>query len=147
MTQAKERSRNVVTTEWIGDQLTINVLGIEKPLTFDRTKASGYVVQSGNNDQANKHGWTQRLSNLAAIPNDPKTGKPANPQQKYNAIKRGIEHYEKGESVGWKMGAAPAVPLTPEQILAFLKGRTAEEQAAIVAGLQQLLAGQGQGEE
>src|SRR5271166_3808229 len=61
MAQAKAKSNSVVTTEWSGDILTIEVLGAGA-IMFDRTAAS-----ADNRDWAEKHGWTQRLSNRAAI--------------------------------------------------------------------------------
>ena len=134
MAQAKAKSNSVVTTEWSGDILTIEVLGAGA-IMFDRTAAS-----ADNRDWAEKHGWTQRLSNRAAISRDPKTGQPATAQVKYDAIKTLADYYESGD-VPWKMGTTASAEgsllfralvihrpdKTAEQLTAFLESRTPQQ--------------------
>lgn len=96
MTQAKAKSNSVVTTQWEGNVLTIEVLGAGK-IEFNRTKAS-----EANCDAAERHGWTQRLCDRAAKGRDGKTGLPAPASVKFKAIDELARYYEGGE-VSWKM--------------------------------------------
>lgn len=142
MAQAKAKSNSVVTTEWSGDILTLTVLGAGAVM-FDRTAAS-----DANRDWAEKHGWTQRLSNRAAL-SAPVRAKgmseeqwlavlKAHTQAKYEAIESMAEYYERGD-VAWKMsggGQASEGSLlfralcefrtdkTEEQIAKYLESRT-----------------------
>ena len=122
MTQAKAKTNSTITTQWSGDILTIEVLGAGA-LMFDRTLAS-----AANRDQAEKHGWTQRLCDRAAKGRDSKTGQPASPQLKYNAIEELLKHYESGE-VAWKMsGGAAEGGMLFEALCEMYEGRKTEEQ-------------------
>jgi hypothetical protein len=139
MAQAKAKSNSVVTTQWSGDILTIDVLGAAA-LMFDRTLAS-----PANRDMAEKHGWTQRLCDRAAKGRDPKTGKPAPASAKYNAIEELLKYYEGGD-VPWKMSGGGhaegglllealvelrAGQRTEDQIRSFLDTRTAQQLATV----------------
>lgn len=149
MAQAKAKSNSVVTTEWSGDILTLTVLGAGAVM-FDRTAAS-----AANRDWAEKHGWTQRLSNLAAIA-APVRAKGLSEEQwlsqlaghtaaKYERIAMGADYYEKGD-VPWKMGATGAgaegsllfralcelrTDKTEEQLRKFLDSRTTAQLAQL----------------
>lgn len=98
--QAKAKANSVITTSMTeGGLIAFNVLGVGQ-LTFDRTKAS-----AATKDAAEINGWVQRLSDMAALPRDQKTGASATPQEKYDAIARGIAHYESGTDQ-WRLNAA-----------------------------------------
>lgn len=147
MAQAKPKSNSVVTTQWSGSVLTINVLGAQlvdgqpadAALMFDMTLAS-----EANREAAERHGWTQRLCDRAAKGRDPKTGASASAASKYAAIDQIIKYYESGD-VAWKMsggGAAEGGLLydalvelrtdkTAEQIRTFLDGRTPAQLATL----------------
>ena len=151
MTQAKAKTNSVVTTEWSGDILTINVLGAgqndlgqpqDRALMFDRTLAAQLC-----RDQAERHGWTQRICDRAAISKDPKTGKAARPADKFAAMEELVRHYESGKSE-WRLagsGAAAEGTLlfralcnvrstkTPDQVRAFLLSRTPDQMRVIRA--------------
>jgi hypothetical protein len=148
MTQAKAKSNSVVTTQWTGDILSINVIGVGE-LMFDRTKAS-----QANRDQAERHGWTQRHMDKAAKPAPTRkpgmtdgqwaAAKAAVVQEKFNAIKQSIDHYEAGE-VAWKMSGGGSGEsgllltalcrlrpgLTVAQVAGFLESRSPEQLRAI----------------
>lgn len=53
-------------------------------------------VNSANRARAELHGFVQRISDAAAMARDSKTGASATPQQKFEAMKRLVEHYESG---------------------------------------------------
>ena len=153
MAQAKAKSNSVVTTQWSGDILTINVLGgqlvggraTDAAVLFDRTSAS-----EANRDAAEKHGWTQRLCDRAAkgaptrAPGTTdaqwEAAKQAVTFAKYTAIETIVAYYESGD-VPWKMsgGASEGGMLfealvelydgkkTAEQVKKFLDSRTDEQ--------------------
>src|ERR1700676_1607898 len=158
MAQAKAKSNSVVTTVWSGDILTINVLGgqliggrpADAAVMFDRSKAS-----DDNNDMANKHGWTQKHCDRAAIP-APIRGKGMTEEQwakvlvehrlqKYENIVKSVEYFEQG-AVNWKMSGLGGSgdggllltalfrlkpKLRVDQVAAFLESRTAEQMKTI----------------
>lgn len=53
-------------------------------------------VNAANRARAEMHGFVQRISDAAAMARDSKTGASATPQQKYEAMKRLVEHYVSG---------------------------------------------------
>lgn len=53
-------------------------------------------VNAANRARAEMHGFVQRVSDAAAMARDSKTGASATPQQKYEAMKRLVEHYASG---------------------------------------------------
>lgn len=57
-------------------------------------------VHVANCQRAELHGFVQRISDAAAMARDSKTGASATPQQKYEAMKKLVEHYHTG-SVEW----------------------------------------------
>jgi hypothetical protein len=156
--QTKAKVTSVMTTEWSGDLLTIEVLGVGA-LMFDRTLAS-----PANRDQAEKHGWTQRLSDRAA--KSAAVRKPGMTEEawaearlavtkgKHAAVEALIAYYESGE-VSWKMsggGTEGGMLLeallelyegkkTGDQIRAFLGSRTDEQLKTLrkVPGLVEIM--------
>lgn len=60
-------------------------------VTFDPKKA-----HAANRTYAEFHGWKQRFVDTAALPADPKTGKAAPADEKYEAVMAIKEHYESG---------------------------------------------------
>lgn len=121
MAQAKAKSNSVVTTQWSGDILEIEVLGAGT-LMFDRTLAS-----AANREAAEKHGWTQRLCDRAAKGRDTKTGQAAPAAVKFGAIESLLKYYESGD-VPWKMsGGAQEGGLLFEALCEFRSDKTAEQ--------------------
>lgn len=55
-------------------------------------------VNAANRAKAEMHGFVQRISDAAAMARDSKTGASATPQQKFEAMKRLVEHYVSGSS-------------------------------------------------
>lgn len=84
------KSNQVIDTRLDGNVLTFTVKSVGE-LAFDVTKA-----HAANRAQAEFHGWIQRISDAAAIGRDPKTGASASPQQKFDAMKALVDHYESG---------------------------------------------------
>lgn len=149
MAQAKAKSNSVVTTQWSGSILTINVIGaqmvggkpVDAALMFDCERAS-----EANRAAAERHGWTQRLCDRAAKGRDPKTGQSASAASKFAAIEELISYYEGGE-VPWKMTGGGSGDggllltalcrlrpnLTVEQVGKFLDSRSPEQLKSIRA--------------
>lgn len=86
------KSNSVITHSVAGNVLTFNVIGFGE-LKFDTDKVSNECA-----NHAALHGFTQRISDAAAISRDPETGKSATPQEKYDAMAQLIAHYESGTS-------------------------------------------------
>lgn len=164
MAQAKAKSNSVVTTQWSGDILTVTVLGGQlvggKPADaaamFDRTAAS-----AANRDQAEKHGWTQRICDKMAK-SAPVRAQGLSDSEwaqvraqhtagKFAAVETIIAYYESGD-VPWKMsgGASEGGMLfealvemyegkkTVEQVRKFLDTRT-EDQLKIVRKIPEVV--------
>lgn len=53
-------------------------------------------VHAANRAKAELHGFVQRISDAAAMARDSKTGASATPQEKFEAMKRLVEHYQSG---------------------------------------------------
>ena len=150
MAQAKAKSNSVVTTEWSGYVLQINVLGAGSIL-FDATKAS-----QTNREQAERYGWLQRLCDRAAISAPVRVAGTeeskwlaqleAHKQAKYAAIAELATYYESGD-VPWKMtgtGERDAglfftalcefrPKMTPEKLAAHVKSLDKDGLAALKA--------------
>lgn len=54
------------------------------------------AVSEANRQRAALHGFVQRVSDAAAMARDSKTGASATPQQKFDAMKRLVDHYAGG---------------------------------------------------
>jgi hypothetical protein len=130
-----------MTTVWTGNILAINVLGVGEVM-FDAEAAS-----AANRAQAERHGWTQRLADRAALPAPVRAAGmgddawramlAAHRAAKHAAIAELAEYYMSGD-VAWKMSGSgeregglllrALVVLKPnrtlEQIQTFLKSRT-----------------------
>lgn len=88
----KKRANAVVTMEQAGNNLSFNVLGAGT-ITLDMTKLNEAILT-----RAAIHGLKQRISDAAAIPCDPETGKPASPADKFVAMEALVNHYNSGSS-------------------------------------------------
>ena len=53
-------------------------------------------VHADNRERAMMHGFVQRISDAAAMARDAKTGASATPQEKFEAMRRLVEHYVSG---------------------------------------------------
>lgn len=138
----KPKSNSVVTVEQIGSgMLEFTVLGAGA-FTFDPTKA-----HDDNREHAELHGWTQRISDRAAIGRDPETGKPATPAQKFERMRALAAYYETG-APSWStvqpgearggilleaLTAMYAGKKTRESLAGWLKGKSRKERAALLA--------------
>lgn len=98
--QSKAKSNSICTAilNRADATLTVTVLGAGSA-TFYRDKAS-----AENRIEAEWRGWSQRLTNQAALPHDKATGKPATPEEKFAAVKRAVDHYNAGGTV-WAIAA------------------------------------------
>jgi len=153
MTQAKAKSNSVVTTRWDESScvLSINFLGAGT-VEFDRSKAS-----EANREQAEMHGWTQRLCDAAAKAAPVRAAgmsdhqwaaaKLAHTQERMAQVERLAKHYEGGD-VPWRMAGTGQSSeggllltalcrlkpnLTVAQVAKFLEERTAEQMKAVRA--------------
>ena len=151
MAQSKAKTNSVVTTRWDGDILHINVIGAGA-LTFDRTK-----VAADNCVYAEKHGWTQRICDKAALKAPVRQAgmgdqawadaKHAYTLARRDAMRTVIDYYESG-AVAWKMSGAGGeregglllealvrlwTGKTREAISAFLKTKDAGYKAGLAA--------------
>lgn len=99
----KAKSNSVITHEIESDGIIVfNVLGAGK-ISFDLAS-----VNAANKLQAMTHGFIQRISDAAAISRDPETGKPATPEEKFEAMLRLVKHYESGASE-WRIAGVGGV--------------------------------------
>lgn len=138
----KAKSNSVITHNVVGSLITFTVLGVGK-IPFDTGNAS-----SDCGRHAMIHGFIQRISDAAAISRDPETGEPATPQDKFDAMKRLVDHYESGTSEwsrkpiageGQKGGllfkalCQMSPSKAPEEIRAWMDGKTKAQLATIRA--------------
>lgn len=95
----KKRANSIITTALNdeGKTLTFSVLGAGE-LHLDLTALGKAVIE-----RALVHGMKQRISDAAAIPCNPETGKPATPQEKFEAMQALVEHYNSGTDE-WAIG-------------------------------------------
>lgn len=96
--QSKAKSNSVCTAVFNreANTLTIKVLGAGEAVcnlsaVSTECKFEGFV-----------RGMSQRLTNMAALPHDKATGKPATPAEKFAAVKRAVDHYNSG-TVVWNI--------------------------------------------
>lgn len=97
------------------------------------------LVHEENRKRAMLHGFVQRVSDAAAQGRDGKTGASATPQQKYEAMRRLVEHYQ-GGSAEWSPartgdGGAKAPRVNPhkELLVRALVIHAPEKGAEVVA--------------
>jgi len=69
--------------------------------------------------RATFHGMKQRISDAAAIPCDPVTGKPASPAEKFAAIQALVEHYNTGTAEWNRARGEGGVSRTGQTMQAF----------------------------
>lgn len=97
----KAKSNSVITHNVSEDTfITFNVLGVGS-LTLDTTNLSNEC-----RNRAMIHGMIQRISDAAAISRDTETGQPATAQEKFDAMKRLVDHYESGTAEWSRVAAA-----------------------------------------
>ena len=89
---AKKRSNSVITTKLDGDGMIFSVIG-QPDLVLETGKVSDHL-----RERAMFHGFKQRVSDAAAIPANPKTGKPASASEKWAAMKQIVDHLNSGAS-------------------------------------------------
>lgn len=94
--QSKPKANSVITHEVNGNIISFHVAGAGT-LTLDVSKVNAENVQ-----RASVHGFIQRVSDGAAMSRDPKTGKPATPEDKAARMAAIIAHYESG-AAEWSM--------------------------------------------
>ena len=106
-TEAKTREGSIlaVVIDETARQIMFNVRGAApdgggKSITLDLG-----AVSQANLDYAALHGFKQRIGDMAAQSKNPKTGLPASPADKFEAIERGVQHYMSG-SPDWNMRSA-----------------------------------------
>lgn len=115
--QTKPKSNSVITHVWNMEAGTIrfNVKEAGK-VTLDITK-----IHADNVTRAAYHGFTQRVSDGAAIPRDTKTGLSATPQEKLEAITAICNHYMSG-SADWRLVVATDGRALTVEAIARVKG-------------------------
>lgn len=102
--QPKMRANAVVQVLKLDGKLVFRVKGVEEVITFDPDKCS-----AENRARAMIHGFTQRISDGAALSRDTTTGQPATPEAKHARMKMIADHYMSG-STEWALKvAAPRV--------------------------------------
>lgn len=115
--KSRIKSNSVVTTQLNEDgTLTFNVLGAGL-IVFDPTKAD-----QSNRLHAELHGWKQRISDAAAISRDEETGKPASPQEKLDAMRELVAHYESGLAEWSRVGQGGGGKSLTIEAIASIKG-------------------------
>lgn len=96
-TDVKFREKAVTNVQRNAEAITIHVRGIVAPLVLKFGQLSDAVKS-----EAMGYGMEVRLTRAAAMERDPKSGKPASAQDKYDAIKRLVDHYATGTDA-WAM--------------------------------------------
>lgn len=107
--------------------ITVDVRGVGI-LTLDLSK-----VHASNKEYAAFHGFKQRLVDAAALSADTATGKPATPQEKYDAIRLVVEHLNSGAEAWNRSGGEGAGrSITVEAIMRVKGYKTYEEAEKMV---------------
>ena len=88
--QTKAKSNSVITHELKGSTIVFTVTGVAS-LELDMGKVASSIYE-----RAAIHGLIQRISDAAAISRNTETGLPADPTDKYEAMKVLVEHYNSG---------------------------------------------------
>lgn len=102
-------------------------------------------VNQLNREKAMLHGFVQRVSDAAAMARDSKTGASASPQEKFEAMRRLVEHYASGaegwsparsvEGVGRPKSENPQARLLRAALKVFNPAKDEETIAQFVKGL------------
>lgn len=133
------KANSIIGTEVLPGGIIRFVVKDAGELTLDLSR-----VHPDNMQHAAIHGFIQRISDGAAIGRDPKTGRPATPEEKLEAMARLVEHYESGTAEWSRVQAAgprggllfeALVRMYPDKdaatIRAYLDGLTDKQQAAL----------------
>lgn len=131
--QPTKKSNSVVTSTWdlVTGIITFTVVGIAQALSFNARKIVGekaYDALTDNGKRAVLHGFTQRISDRAAIQRDKVTGVSASPAEKHNAMKVYVDHLTNGG--GWELAGGGLPPLNRPalyQAVAAVRGFKAED--------------------
>lgn len=113
--QPKEKSNSVVTSSWdlLTGIITFTVIGAAAgKLVFNAAEVAGseaYKALTDNGKRALVHGFTQRISDRAAIGRDKTTGTSASPADKFAAMKALAEHYASGGT--WELAGGGLPPV------------------------------------
>ena len=143
MTIKKPRANSVISTAVDGKlvQFTVKDAGT---LTLDMARLHADILS-----RAAVHGMVQRVSDAAAIARNTETGKSATPVEKFENMKRLVEHYNSG-TAEWALRVAgekrapragleldvlcEAYPeMTREKLAKWLKSKSAVERSALMA--------------
>lgn len=106
MTDGKKRAGSVlaVVVDEVARTLVFNVATGEHSPGLSITLALANV-SAANCAYAALHGFKQRITDMAALSRNPETGLAVTPQEKFDAIKRGVDHYMSGTD-DWNMRVA-----------------------------------------
>lgn len=116
----KKRSNSVISVAIDGEDMIFRVLG-QPDLILKTGNANSQL-----RERAMFHGFKQRVSDAAAIPADPTTGRPASASEKWEAMKQIVDHLNSGASE-WNVKRAEGGRDTSGLVmhaLANLKGKT-----------------------
>ena len=91
------KANSIISSSIVNDNIIFNVAGVGT-LTLNMEALSPEVKRQALYDR-----FINRVIDAGAIPCDTETGKPASPEQKYDALKAIVEHYNSG-SVEWNIG-------------------------------------------
>jgi hypothetical protein len=107
MSQAKirEGSTLAVVVDEEHNQIVFNVRGAAPDGGGKSVTLSLAKVHQSNVNYAALHGFKQRIGDMAALSRNPDTGQAASPADKFDAIVRGVEHYESG-AAEWNLRGA-----------------------------------------
>lgn len=103
--QDKKRANSIITVTRFDGKLQFTVHGVGT-LTLDPNAAS-----AENRSRMMYHGGEQRVRDAAALSVNRDTGKPATPQEKFEAMKRIVDHLNNPANTEWnlKPAAQPGV--------------------------------------
>ena len=137
----KPRANSVIQTSINGNRIKFAVKDAGE-LELDMTRLHDAIV-----NRAAVHGMVQRISDGAALSRNPDTGKPASALDKFNSMKRLVEHYMSG-TAEWAIRSAgerapratleldvlcEAYPEQPREKLAkWLKSKSQAERTALM---------------
>lgn len=139
--QTKQKSNSVITHRVDGPVIVFSVIGVGE-IELNTENLHTDVAA-----RAAIHGMIQRISDAAAIPRDPETGKSATPQEKYDAMAALVAHYESGTAEWSRVGQGTGEPRgqlfralcvvypnrAQSEIREWLNGKSKAEQATMRA--------------
>lgn len=105
-----KREAKVLSREIVEGGVKFKVAGVgELHLELSRVSAE-------NKEYATLHGFIQRITDAAALSRDGATGKSASPQEKFDAMKVLVEHYNSG-ATGWNLSGGERGPSEEVKLL------------------------------